>query len=155
MTPRMKEALQAPVVAHPYTSSLQFAAHTASRKIGGASMDLNNWQLSKKGSDDVFVGGERDTQGNAIDEKYVPLKRLDALKVMDLTTKLRNRTGGTPDTNLGSWVKNNVAIVDASKRYTDEDEAMAEAQKRNQEAIFSQKKGEILNSKYDPDKPKV
>ena len=155
---RIYEALKPSNTTHPVLSAMLFSHATATK--GGASMDVNTGNIATPKDDLHFVGGEKDVKGKRIKTKMIDKGKaspgVTIAQALQHRMRIQKATGGQKSVNMGSWVNQDNpkegVYIDASRGYTDLGEAKKTMESRNEMALFSMKKGEIKNKKYDPNK---
>lgn len=161
-SPRINlENLTRPAGFHPALSAVEFAARTNAKPVKerGLTMNVNTGVTTdEQPSVGYSVGGERDMQGRRINTKKVSTgskdPKVSANDVSKFSEKIRL---GTKDknVNIGSWVdedsiKSGVQL-DASRVYTDKNEATKVMEDRKEDAMYDIKEGKnILNTKKKP-----
>ena len=149
-----------PHVPKDVISAVQFANLTKSG--GGATMDVNTFDVAQPGENKVFVGGEPNVGGRRIRTKHVDLHALDMPTVLRNAKRVREKTGGRSNASLGSWDPKDgrKVMLDAVGEYPNEDKAQEVAYKRNEEGIYNMGKdtgkgkgdGYVPNLAYNPKK---
>lgn len=146
---------------HPALSAVEFAARTNAKPVNARGLTMNvrtGVTTDEQPSTGYSVGGERDVQGRRIKTKKVSTgskdPKVSANDVSKFSEKIRL---GTKDknVNIGSWVDDkNVESgvqLDASRVYTDKDEATKVMEDRKEDAMYDIKNDvNIPNTKKKP-----
>ena len=166
-SPRINsETLTRPVGFHPALSAVEFAERTNAKPLvdehgveRGLTMNVHTGVTTdEKPAVGYAVGGERDVQGKRINTKKVSTgtkdPKVSANDVSKFSEKIRL---GTKDknVNMGAWVdsgktKSGVQL-DASRVYTDKEEATKKMEERKEDAMYDVQTFEtIRNTKKKP-----
>ena len=161
--PNAEKIWTTPPEHHPVLSAVLF--EEATKRHGGASMDINTGEVLDVGSSDVvLVGGEKDASGKRIPTNYYGRTRAGSpprttdfnfTTVMKERLRLRNLTKDRPGAVLGSYVSpeepHKGVQIDAAAGITDRSKVLPTLQARNEEAGFDLKAGSnIMNPYYKP-----
>lgn len=151
------EAFAPPKKSLPLLSAIQFQRQTLGNEPGdgGASMDVNTYQVHTKGSRAYFVGGEPDTKGQRISTEYSSKDDVTLPNILKHAERVRQQTGGRPGALIGSWVdpdeKDPSKSVnwDASHNASSRRNGKREGHRRNEWAIWDNKRGKGIKTRFD------
>lgn len=153
------EAFAQPAKSSPVLSAIQFERQTlgTEKGDGGASMDVNTWQVHTKGSRAYFVGGEPDTKGQKIDTAYTSKEGVTLPHIIKEAMRVRHETGHRPAALIGSWVdkdeKNPEKVVnwDAAANLPSRNKAKQAGKRRSpaEWAVWDNKRGKGVKTRFD------